>query len=163
MRPIKANSARCLSLLRAGLRIHLSCVCVCVCVCVCARVRVYVCVWGGAEGLNEPYHIWLIHGGTIHGGIYMMRKRNPYSLQLLWIHLYAKKSTCILIYVHLYPHAYPHVYLYIHIYSHVYSRAEMRSTYIPTFESGCISTFTYGVAPISRLLQIIGLFCKRAL
>ena len=68
-----------------------------------------------------------------------------------------KKSTRILIYVHLYPHAYPHVYLYINVYSHVYSRAETRSIYIPTFESGRISTFVFTwISTLMGWLRLVG-------
>ena len=40
----------------------------------------------------------------------------------------------------------------------MYTRA-----YIPAFRLTCIHLYTYGVATISRLLKITGLFCKRAL
>ena len=49
-----------------------------------------------------------------------------------------------------------HVHKNIHIYIHVY-------IYLPSLHCDRIHIYVYGVATISRLLQIIGLFCKRAL
>jgi len=46
------------------------------------------------------------------------------------------------------------LYVYIYTYTHI----SYTYTYTPPDRG-----YTYGVATISRLLQIIGLFCKRAL
>ena len=58
------------------------------------------------------------------------------------------------------PHLALHVYSQgrneIHVYSHIWIWMYLQ-IYIQIY------LHTYGVAPISRLLQIIGLFCKRAL
>jgi len=64
------------------------------------------------------------------------------------IHVYI--YTCIYIYAYICMH----VHIYIHIYLHTYCTFEWCTAPSPS---------NYGVATISRLLQIIGLFCKKAL
>jgi len=65
-------------------------------------------------------------------------------------------------------HAHPHTHtLTTHTYAHTCAHAHMHAI---VYAHACIRAYTYrctlltyGVAAISRLLQIIGLFCKRAL
>ena len=60
------------------------------------------------------------------------------------------------IYTYIYIHTHTNIYIYIYIY--IYD--VMAYTYILHHEGLCPY---YRVATISRLLEIIGLFCKRAL
>jgi len=50
----------------------------------------------------------------------------------------------------MYIYLYMYIYMYMHIHVHAYIHLHMHIK-------------EYGVATISRLLEIIGLFCKRAL
>ena len=71
------------------------------------------------------------------------------------------------------PGAHAHLYIYIYIYTHVHLRmyvcvhihVQILVYCIYSYICTCLYTqiYAYGVATISRLLKIIGLFCKRAL
>ena len=67
---------------------------------------------------------------------------------------------CIIvyIYVHIYTLMYNHICAYVQMYIYAY-------IYINTFHHAAPARHIalYGVATISRILKIIGLFCKRAL
>jgi len=60
-------------------------------------------------------------------------------------------------------HVYMFVYLFINIYTHTQRRIPLVYACIHIHIYIRLSIYTYGVATISRLLTIIGLFCKRAL
>jgi len=74
----------------------------------------------------------------------------------MYIHIYACIHTymCICIYTYIYTYIYIYIYTYTHIYLyiHIYINNEL----------GLWLAFDYGLVTISRLLKIIGLFCKRA-
>ena len=56
--------------------------------------------------------------------------------------------------IYIYIYVYIYIYIYIHIYVLTHKHAHI-------FRG--LASWGYGVATISRLLKLIGLFCKRAL
>jgi len=66
----------------------------------------------------------------------------------IYIHIYIYTYICTHTYVHI--NIYICTYIYIHLYLYDVSK------YIRI----CLHTYTYGVATISRLLRIMGLFCR---
>jgi len=85
----------------------------------------------------------LQHTAT-HCNWYIENLKALYVCRYVWIYVY--------IYIYIYDYVYIYTkYIYIHIYIYIYVYAlQSRSIW-------------YGVATISRLLKIIGLFCKSAL
>jgi len=68
-------------------------------------------------------------------------------------------SSAQVIYIYIYTYTYIHTHMHVRIYERVDS--ENRKTH--THAHSCECVMRYGVASISGLLTIIGLFCKRAL
>jgi len=93
-------------------------------------------------------------------------------LTCVYIYIYTKKyiyahmfiNTYIYIYIYIYIHIYTEVCTYIYIYTHmrcahiyIYIHIHFTDMCTPQVE------ISYGVALVSRIDKIIGLFCKRAL
>ena len=71
------------------------------------------------------------------------------------MYIYTYIPICIYIYIHIcvYMYLFMYTYMYIYIYIHMYEYKYM-CMYM------CVYIYTYGVATSSRLLEIIGLFCR---
>jgi len=115
--------------------------------------------------------------------MYMAREAamNPYTYMYIYMYIYLCFCMCMMhicmymyihiciytcMYVYIYMagkaemNAYTNTYLYMYVYINIYICMQWiyTQTYICTYHR-----WWYGVATISRLIQLIGLFCKRAL
>jgi len=89
-----------------------------------------------------------------------------YFFTYIYVHIYIYIHTYT--YAYIYKYTYIYIYIQIHIHTRIYTHMHMKicmyihihiHIYLPKARSLC----EYGVATISRLLEIVGLFCKRAL
>jgi len=106
-------------------------------------------------------HIW-------HGNIFCASKtdhcecvphRQNASL-IIYIHIYMHVCMCVYTYIH----TFFDVYLYIYIHPHFWNISQLTwMGHSRRKHESNLDTYDYGVASISRLLKITGLFCKRAL
>ena len=71
--------------------------------------------------------------------------------------------TCIYVNICTYIYIYIYVYIYIYIYIYIYTYTHTHTHYPALHILVAQGAVGYGVATSSRLLEIIGLFCKRAL
>ena len=87
--------------------------------------------------------------------IYICVHTYTYIHIFIFVHTYTNIHIYICVHTHTYIHIYIRIYIYtyIHIYICVHTYKNIHTT----------SRIWNGVATISRLLKMIGLFCKRAL
>jgi len=107
------------------------------CVCVCVREREFVCARVCLCVCERSTHVY---------------KWNVYTYVNTYIYIYIYTD----MYTYIYLYTYVNTYIYIYIYWHVY-------IYLSIQRSQVVYIYTNGVAAISRLLKITGIFCKRAL
>ena len=103
---------------------------------------------------------------------------NKYLYIYICIHIILRARTCAHIYTYKYVdiNVYIYTYIYLNIYTYLYTLRESCLRGLKIFLMmyhgknrvqgrgyGVLSHSCYGVATISRLLEIIELFCKRAL
>ena len=115
---------------------------------ICIRTHAHICIF---KHIYTHVHIWITYMciykyGTIHSGVI------PEQLcAFAKIH----PSHSIYMYIHIYTYTYTYMYIYIHvciclyIYAYTYIHYKYAYNYI-----------RYGMATITRLLEIIGLFCR---
>jgi len=134
----------------------LRCVAVCCgvlqCVAVCCSVLRHVAVRCSGRGRHRS-------AITMCASVNIFKK-NPYLYDHILIYMYMYIYMDIHIYTYVYAYIWTYTrtctHAYIHSYKHMHT-----NTYIYTAWPFLIAIMeTYGVATISRLVKIIGLFCK---
>ena len=127
------------------------------CLPVCTSPSIHILLFQSVSSYTHPYPSISIH---IHLYLSISIYIHPYRTPIL--------STCIYIYIihillsNLYPsthiHLYPPTSIYIHPYPSISIPIEHPSCRL--FFDRHVDMYCYGVATISRLLKLIGLFCR---
>jgi len=162
------------------------CICMYTCTCSTLYTWTYICI-----DIHHRWWFWkknkMLKATTITTHCMYT---NKHTFTQINSHLHMQ-TDIMYIYIHIYKYMYIHIYIciyimYIYIYIYIYIACNRqwcrhrdcrepppiphsvykfeytyKHTYAYTYT--CVYKYIYGVASISRLLKMIGLFCKRAL
>ena len=132
-------------------------------VCICTNkflcVHIYMCKY--SNPLCAYLYVYIFKCAYIHVCTYVYAFFNPllslFFPACVYISLYIHTFTYLRVYISM------HVYIYLCTHSSAYIfmcvRMNMYSI-ILSYQQICLYVYTYGVATSSRLLKIIGLFCR---
>jgi len=117
-------------------------------ICICIHVYIYIYMY-------TRVCVFLMYI-CIFVYVYMY----TYTYTCIHIHIYIHICIFSYVYVYIYMYLYTYICIYVYIYIYIETKTTNTRIFICILTGRCISLYMYGMASVSKIDKIIGLFCR---